>query len=36
MIDVGDNAIAYLTDVEGNWQYFCNYVHISEALSFQG
>eukprot|EP00051_Salpingoeca_urceolata_P002000 m.46015 g.46015 ORF g.46015 m.46015 type:complete len:681 (+) comp11823_c0_seq3:72-2114(+) len=25
---------AFLTDVEGNWEYFCRYVGLSDALSF--
>ena len=26
--------VAFVTDVEGNWEYFVNYVNMSEALSF--
>lgn len=26
--------VTYMTDVEGNWNYFCNFVELSEGLSF--
>lgn len=26
--------VTYLTDVEGHWPYFCNFVELSECLSF--
>jgi hypothetical protein len=26
--------VSFITDVEGNWEYFCRFVGISEALSF--
>lgn len=26
--------VSYLCDVEGNWEYFCRFVDMSEALSF--
>ena len=36
MRDTTNCSVAYLTDVEGNWDYFCNFIRISEALSFEG
>ena len=27
--------VAFLTDVEGNWEYFCRFVELSDALRFE-
>mmetsp|Transcript_18751 Transcript_18751/g.58762 ORF Transcript_18751/g.58762 Transcript_18751/m.58762 type:complete len:695 (+) Transcript_18751:26-2110(+) len=28
------DEVAYVSDVEGHWEYFCNYVELSNCLSF--
>eukprot|EP01052_Picozoa_sp_SAG31_P007327 SAG31_NODE_349_length_17243_cov_7.408248_2_plen_243_part_00 len=33
---VGMARVIFLTDVEGNWDYFCRFVHRSEGMSFIG
>lgn len=31
---LGDARVIYVTDVEGHWSYFCNWVDITDGISF--